>query len=104
MTNEEIVVSIAELKTSNSIVVNRLESVEKSVADINELVIAVKELAFNMKNMSNELRLQGQRLSELEQEPAKNWNSAKRTAFTTIVSVVAGALAVGIIGLIYSYS
>jgi hypothetical protein len=51
MTNEEIVDSIAELKASNSIVINRLESVEKGVADINELVIAVKELAFNMKNM-----------------------------------------------------
>jgi hypothetical protein len=64
------------------------------------LTVSVKELAINMKNMLEEQRLQGERIKRLEAEPANTWKNMKQTAFNTIVGVVAGALAVGLIVLI----
>ncbi len=52
--------------------------------------------------MLEEQSMQGERLKKLEDEPAERWNSAKKTAFTTIISVVAGALATGLIFMIAS--
>ena len=70
---------------------------------IQELVLSVKELALNMKNMIAEQEKQGRRLQALENEPAERWNSAKKTAFTTIVSVIAGALATSLIVMLAQY-
>ena len=39
-------------------------------------------------------------MEKLENEPAEQWNSAKKTAFTAIISTLAGGLAVGLIMLI----
>ena len=56
-----------------------------------------------MERMAKEQEKQGERLKKLEDEPAERWNSAKKTAFTTIVSVVAGALATGLIMVLVQY-
>ena len=63
----------------------------------------LEKLAINMENMLQEQKDQGARLQKLENEPAERWNSAKKTAFTTIISVMAGALATGVIMMIAQY-
>ena len=65
--------------------------------------MSVRELALNMKNMMEEQKSQGARLEKLENEPAERWNSAKKTAFTAIISTLAGGLAVGLIMMIAQY-
>lgn len=88
----------------------RLNAIESQVAELNsvssniqELTLSVNKLAINMEYMLEEQRDQGTRIKTLESEPAEKWNSAKKTAFTSIVSTIAGALAVGIIILIANY-
>lgn len=81
----------------------RIDLLEESVRQNASLVTSVEKLAINMKNMLQEQKDQGARLKKLENEPAERWNSAKKTAFTTIVSVIAGALATGVIVMIAQY-
>ena len=81
----------------------RIDLLEESVRQNASLVTSVEKLAINMENMLQEQKDQGARLQKLENEPAERWISAKKTAFTTIISVMAGALATGVIMMIAQY-
>lgn len=103
MTNEEIAVKLAEHNKEIGSLKHRATDLEEQNKTIQELALSVKELAINMRSMMEEQKEQGGRLDALEREPAERWNSAKRSAFTTIVSVVAGALATGLLIMIGQY-
>lgn len=76
---------------------HRIEDLEESVKSFQEIAMSVQRLAINMENMIVEQKKQGEKLARIEAEPAERWNSARRTAFTTIISVIAGAMATGLI-------
>ena len=76
---------------------HRIKDLETDNKIIMELSNSVQKLAINMEQMLAEQKEQGQRLKDLEDEPRNNWNSAKKTAFTSIISTLAGALAAGMI-------
>ena len=88
----------------------RLTAIESQIAELNsisasiqDLTLSVNKLAINMEHMLEEQKEQGNRIKTLENEPGERWTSAKRTAFTTIISTFAGAFAVGIILIIAQY-
>lgn len=95
MNNEEIAVKLEGHDHEIKSLKHRTEDLEGQNKTIQDLAMSVKELALNMKNMMEEQKRQGERLLKLEQEPAERWNSAKKTAFTAIISTLAGALATG---------
>lgn len=100
MNDEEIAVKIAEHNKEIGSLKHRTADLEEQQKSIQDLSVSIKELALNMKTMMEEQKRQGERLQKLENEPAERWNSAKKTAFTTVISVVSGALATGLIFMI----
>lgn len=103
MQDEEIAVALAEHGKEIGSLKQRTKDLEEQNKVIQELALSVRELALNMKNMMEEQKSQGARLEKLENEPAERWNSAKKTAFTAIISTLAGGLAVGLIMMIAQY-
>lgn len=67
---------------------HRLDKLENLMERINDLTVAVKELATNMKLMQQEQERQGERLERLEDEPAEKWKTIVKTVITVIVSAV----------------
>lgn len=61
------------------------------------LVIDIHDLVSAVKGLQEEIICQGRRLSDLEKEPITAWNETKKTAKNTIVSILAGALAMGLL-------
>lgn len=102
MTDEEIAVKLEGHDHEIGSLKHRMEEQEEQNKVIQDLVMSVQKLALTMEAMLKEQSMQGERLKKLEDEPAERWNSAKKTAFTTIISVVAGALATGLIFMIAS--
>ncbi|ODR42178.1 hypothetical protein BEI59_32075 [Eisenbergiella tayi] len=102
MTDEEIAVKLEGHEHEIGSLKHRMEEQEEQNKVIQDLVMSVQKLALTMEAMVKEQSMQGERLKKLEDEPAERWNSAKKTAFTTIISVVAGALATGLIFMIAS--
>lgn len=100
MTEQEIAVKLEGHEHEIKSLSHRAKDLEGEVKIIQDLTISVKELAMNMKNMIEEQKKQGERIAVLEREPAERWNSMKRTAFTAIVSTIAGALAVAVVQII----
>ncbi len=76
---------------------HRMEEQEEQSKTIQDLVLSVKELALNMQSMIKEQEIQGQRLAKLEAVPEEQWSNMKRTIFNTVIGVMAGAFATGII-------
>lgn len=101
MTDEEIVAKLVGHEHEIGSLKHRVKDQEEQTKTIQELVMSVKELALNMRTMMEEQKDQGKRLKKLEDEPAERWNSAKKTAFTSIVSVLAGAMAAGLLIVTY---
>ena len=81
----------------------RIGNLENQTQTIQSLAMSVDRLATSMDRMAKEQAEQGERLKALEQEPADNWKSIKKTVWTTIASVLAGALATGAIILAAQY-
>ena len=98
--NEKLLIETVSRSKSNQ---RRIDEIEKKVDTIQSLTISVNKLAVNMEQMLNEQKKQREDIDTLKSEPANQWNSMKRTAFTTIVSVIAGALAVGLVGIIANF-
>ena len=78
----------------------KVGSLEKNVSEIHSLSRSVSKLAHNMERMLEEQKKQREDIDALKNEPAERWSSMKRTAFTAIVSTVAGGLAVGLVYLV----
>lgn len=75
----------------------RLDALEEQGKVLNELAMSVQKLAIGIENLSHKQDSMNERLEEIEQRPAQNWNTMTRTIFTTIVSAIAGGLAVVIV-------
>lgn len=92
MTNEEVAVTLANHDNRIRVSEHRIEDLEQSQKQMYDLTISVKELAMSVKSMVEEQKKQGDRISKLEEEPAENWKSLKKTVITGIVSTLIGAV------------
>lgn len=92
MTDEEIAVELKGLQKDVRSLEKRMNEQEKQNEIIQNLVISVKELAINMRQMLDEQKEQGKRLDALEREPTETYNMIKKTILTAIVSGVVGML------------
>lgn len=102
-TMEEIAVKLEGQEHDIKSLLHRTKNLENQSNETQELVLAVNKLAINMEHMLAEQRAQNKRLSKLEEEPADRWNSIKRTAITTVISTISGALAISLIYLVSQY-
>lgn len=71
---------------------HRIETLEQTTKQINNLVLSVEKLAMNMQNMLNEQKQQGQRLSELEARDGEMWRKVSGYMITAAVGLVIGYL------------
>lgn len=98
-TGAEIRVTLAEHSVRIDNAEKQIENLSHIATSIQDLTISVNELALSIKHMLAEQQSHGERIHALEEVPAKNWSTMTRTIFTSILSTVAGAIAVGLIWL-----
>jgi hypothetical protein len=69
---------------------NRIDKLEKEVAENNKLVISVEKLAISVKSMVEEQKSQGERLDTLENRDGEMWRKLLGHAITTLVGIAIG--------------
>lgn len=79
---------------------HRIERLEETTQAVQELATSTKMMAQTLENMTEELRVQGERLAALERQPGERWNSMTRTVLTTAASTIAGGLIGALIALL----
>lgn len=95
--DEVVKAEIQRLHDENERQNHRLCELEQTIKQLNELVLSVQRISLSVESLTKEVQKQGQRLEVIEQKPAQNWNTMTRTIFTTVVSAIAGGLAVWIV-------
>lgn len=75
----------------------RITTLEENVKDISKISINVERLAANIEAMTNEIKRQGDRLTAIEEKPAKRWDAVITGIIGAIVGALGAALASGII-------
>lgn len=97
MTETEVAVKLEAHEHEIKSLKHRMGDQEEQSKTIQELVLAVKELALNMQAMIKEQSAQGEKIVKLESAPGEAWSNMKRTIVNTVIGVVAGAFATGTI-------
>ncbi len=54
----------------------RIERLEESMAMIQNLTVSVERMAVSIESLAKEVGKQGDRLTAIEEKPAKNWEKA----------------------------
>ncbi len=60
----------------------RLDTLEKNIDGINNLAVAVKEIAMETKATREDVNDMNSRLKDVENKPAKNWENLSKTILT----------------------
>lgn len=68
----------------------RLDIVESTLSQLNELTISVQNLATNMKHMLDIQTEQNKRLEELENRDGEKWRSISMYVLTALIGAVLG--------------
>lgn len=74
----------------------RIGLLEESTRQIGALTVSVEKLAQSIEVMVKEQERQGQRLEQLEREPAEEHKKNKRAVINCIISAVIGAIVSGV--------
>lgn len=78
----------------------RIQLLEDNLRQINALTVSVEKMAVNMENMLAEQKRQGERLEDLEKEPAETHKQIKLAVITSVIGTIAGAVVMAIITLL----
>lgn len=66
----------------------RIELLEESVKQNEQLTLSVQKLANSMENMANEQKSQGERLEVLEGRDGEKWRDVSKYVLTTLLGAV----------------
>lgn len=97
MTETEIAVKLENHDQHIKSLERRMTEAEERGRVLQDLAMNTERLAMGMENLAKTQDSMNVRLEEIEKAPAQNWNTMTRTIFTTIVSAIAGGLAVWIV-------
>lgn len=79
---EKYIQMIVEATQSAKSAHHRIDKVEEDVSEIKELTVAVKEIAMETKANREDVNKMNERLENIEQKPAKNWEKVTSVIIT----------------------
>ena len=97
MTETEVAVKLENHEQQIRSLKHRMDEAEERGKILQDLAMSTQKLAIGMDSMNEKQDNMNSRLEEIEKKPAQQWNSMTQTIITTLVSAVAGGLAVWIV-------
>ena len=101
MDNEDIIKELAETEARSKSNTKRLDRLDRLLEEQQEMALAVKELATNMKHMLEEKKRQGARLESLEKAPIDEAIYYKRMAVGCVITGIIGAVISAVLAIIF---
>lgn len=98
--NEALVVELERIRDEDDRQNKRIAAIEEDTKAIHKLTASIEKLVVQMQDMLAEQKEQGERIRHLEEEPGDAWRAAKKKALDTVIGIVVGALATGLIYMI----
>lgn len=101
MDTDDIIKELAETEARSKSNTKRLDRLDRLLEEQQEMALAVKELATNMKHMLEEQKRQGARLESLEKAPIDEAIYYKRVAVGCVITGIIGAVISAILAIIF---
>lgn len=101
MDNDDIIKELAETEARSKSNTKRLDRLDRLLEEQQEMALAVKELATNMKHMLEEQKRQGARLESLEKAPVDEAVYYKRVAVGCVITGIIGAVLSTVLAIIF---
>ncbi len=92
MNNTEIEVKFTEHEHEISSLKHRMKKAEEVVDAIHSLTVTTAQLAQSVEYTNQEVRVIKDKLSEITEEPSRNWKNLKTVLITSIASGLVGLL------------
>lgn len=99
MTNEEIVQTLTRHDSSIDSLSHRVSKAESIIEEIRELTTSVQLIAQKQSNIDEKIDSLTSTVKELDSKPKENWNRL----ISTIITVIATALATGAVAAILAH-
>lgn len=101
MDTDDIIKELAETEARSKSNTKRLDRLDRLLEEQQEMALAVKELATNMKHMLEEQKRQGARLESLEKAPVDEAVYYKRMAVGCVITGIIGAVLSTVLAIIF---
>lgn len=101
MDTDDIIKELAETEARSKSNTKRLDRLDRLLEEQQEMALAVKELATNMKHMLEEQKRQGARLESLEKAPVDEAVYYKRVAVGCVITGIIGAVLSTVLAIIF---
>lgn len=91
MSPEEIAVKIEGHEHEIKSLKHRMEAQEEESKSIQQLALSVEKIALSTEHIMQEQKKQGERLEQLEREPAEAHKKIKMAVITAAISTIVGS-------------
>ena len=75
----------------------RLDDLEVAVKEMTRLTVAVEKMAVSIEGMAAEQKRQGDRLTAIEEKPAKRWDTVISGIISGVIGILIGLISAGVI-------
>lgn len=79
---------------------HRLDNLEETVKEQGDLILSIQRLTLSLETLTKTVEKQGQDIKQIKEAPLTRIDSAKQTALNTIIGIIIGAMAAGLIQMI----
>ena len=79
---------------------HRLDNLEAAVKEQGDLILSIQRLTLSLETLTKTVERQGQDIKQMKEAPLSRIDSARQTAINTIIGIVIGAMAAGLIQMI----
>lgn len=75
----------------------RLSALEDAVREMTRLTVSVEKIAVSLENMTAEQKKMSDRLTAIEEKPAKRWDTVISGIISGVIGILIGLVSAGII-------
>lgn len=91
---------LSALETDQKNIFHQLNEIKQEQKDQRQLIVVVEQIASKTNVIAGKVNQIDERMTNLEQEPARAFKKYKETIFTSIITLIIGAVVGGLLALL----
>lgn len=91
---------LSALETNEKNIFHQLDEIKQEQKDQRQLIVVVEQIASKTNVIAGKVNQIDERMTNLEQEPARAFKKYKETIFTSIITLIIGAVVGGLLALL----
>lgn len=91
---------LSALETDQKNIFHQLNEIKQEQKDQRQLIVVVEQIASKTNVIAGKVNQIDERMTNLEQEPARAYKKYKETIFSSIITLIIGAVVGGLLALL----